>query len=343
MSGRAPSWWYGRGGAVALLLSPAALSWMAAGALRSAFTRPYRSALPVICIGNPTAGGGGKTPAAIAIARLLVAMGEKPVFLSRGHGGSLLGPHPVDPKTDTAAQVGDEPLLLARIAPTIVSARRDAGARMAETLDASVIVMDDGFQNPQLAKDLSILAVDREAGVGNGWVIPSGPLRAPLGGQLDKAGALLLTGDGKGGGALARQAEARGLRVIEGQLVPAAKSPVLKGKRVLAFAGIARPRKFFDSLSKSGAKLAEGVDFPDHHVFTKADCERLLAAARHHKAKLVTTEKDHVRIADAALARAAVAVPVVLKFSNEKAVRAMLKAALDRFREPAGRTVSRRS
>lgn len=326
-----------------VLLTPLSLLWTAGGGLRQALARPYRSRLPVICIGNPTAGGGGKTPAAIAVAKLLIALGEKPVFLSRGHGGTLAGPHLVDPKKDTAAEVGDEPLLLSRVAPAVISVRRDAGARFAEGIDASIIVMDDGFQNPQLVKDLSILAVDREAGTGNGRVIPAGPLRAPLAGQLDRAQALLLTGEGTSGADLVRQAAARGLRILEGKLVAAPKSPPVKGKRVVAFAGIARPGKFFDSLSRAGAKLADRFAFPDHHGFTGADCERLLQAASRHKATLVTTEKDFVRIADKRLARAAVKMPVVLKLADEKALLDLLKSVLKGRGKAAGRPVRRRA
>ena len=182
--------------------------------------RGARAGVPVICLGNLTVGGAGKTPAALAVAQLLHAAHERPFFLSRGYGGRLAGPVRVNPAIHHAADVGDEPLLLARLAPTIVARDRVAGAKFAQFAGASVIVMDDGFQNPSLAKDLAILVVDGRRGIGNGRIIPAGPLRAPLGMQLDRAQALIVVGPPDGAAAVLDRAEQRGMTIFHGRLEP---------------------------------------------------------------------------------------------------------------------------
>src|SRR6185295_300855 len=187
---QAPGFWWKKSGAAAALLSPLAAIYGSVAARRLAQSGE-RTGVPVICIGNPTVGGAGKTPTAIAVARMLISAGERPAFLTRGFGGRLAGPVIVEP-SHAAAEVGDEPLLLARVAPTVVSRDRVAGARHAIAAGATAIVMDDGFQNPALAKDLSILVIDGTRGIGNGHVIPAGPLRAPLAPQLGRAHAILV-------------------------------------------------------------------------------------------------------------------------------------------------------
>ncbi len=191
----APFWWYRRTGALASALAPLGRLYGRLAEARAARVEPYRSRLPVICIGNFTAGGGGKTPTAIAVASLLAELGARPAFLTRGYGGSSAGPILVK-KGQSAEEVGDEPLLLAEAAPTVVSADRPAGAAAIEATEADIIVMDDGFQNPSLAKDLSLVVVDAAAGIGNGLIIPAGPLRAPLEAQLARADALVVIGEG---------------------------------------------------------------------------------------------------------------------------------------------------
>jgi tetraacyldisaccharide 4'-kinase len=190
---KAPFWWYRRKGAIALALAPLGRLYGDRAEARFARAEPYCSRLPVICIGNFTAGGGGKTPMAIAVAALLKELGQKPAFLTRGYGGTIEGPAFVE-KGQSAEQVGDEPLLLAEIAPTMVAADRAAGAKAIEASEASVIVMDDGFQNPSLVKDLSLVVVDSESGIGNGLIMPAGPLRAPLDAQIARADALVVIG-----------------------------------------------------------------------------------------------------------------------------------------------------
>jgi tetraacyldisaccharide 4'-kinase len=258
---------------------------------------PYRSRLPVICIGNFTAGGGGKTPTAIAVAKELKEAGERPCFLTRGYGGKTQGPV-LAAKDQSAAEVGDETLLLAVHAPTVVAADRAAGAKLIEGTDATVIVMDDGFQNPQLAKDFSLIVVDAATGLGNGLVMPAGPLRAPLDKQTPRADALLLIGEGGKTAPLAKSFEAANKPVLKARMTPRGDARWLGILPVIGFAGIANPKKFYATLSQSGARLTGTRSFPDHHPYTERQAERLLRWAREWNAMLVTTEKDWVRLPD---------------------------------------------
>jgi tetraacyldisaccharide 4'-kinase len=189
--------------------------------------------------------------------------------------------------------VGDEPLLLARHAPTVISRNRKAGAAMIERQQAGAIVMDDGFQNPQLAKDFSLIVVDATVGIGNGAVIPAGPLRAPLAFQARRADALLLIGEGAAGEALARRLD---LRVLRGRLAPDADTRWLEAGPVIAYSGIGRPAKFFETLERLGARIAARYAFPDHHDYTPEDAAKLLNHAQQAQARLVTTQKDWVRM-----------------------------------------------
>jgi tetraacyldisaccharide 4'-kinase len=253
--------------------------------------------VPVICVGNLTHGGAGKTPTALAVGALLNNAGAKPFFLSRGYGARLGGPVQVDPAGHSAADVGDEPLLLARIAPTVVAKDRVAGAALARSAGATAIVMDDGFQNPSLIKDLSILVIDGGRGIGNGCVFPAGPLRAPLGAQLDRAHAVLVIGDGNAASAVIASARKRGIPIFTARLVPdQAGAAALKGKSVLAFAGIGNPEKFFAILDAAGADVHGRRAFTDHHPYTGSDAAALLAQAAAGGLVPVTTEKDMVRL-----------------------------------------------
>ncbi|WP_342151397.1 tetraacyldisaccharide 4'-kinase [Methylorubrum sp. SB2] len=293
---RPPDFWH-RSPAhpLARLLAPA-------GALYGALTarrmdRPGEAApCPVLCVGNFTLGGAGKTPTALALARMLRDdLGRRPAFLSRGYGGRLAGPVAVDPASHSAAEVGDEPLLLAQAATTVVARDRPAGARLCADLGADVIVMDDGLQNPSLRKDLSLAVVDAGAGIGNGLPFPAGPLRAPLARQWRHLGGLVLIGDGAPGEALAREAAARGLPVHRAQLVPEAPEG-WKDRPVVAFAGIGRPQKFFDTLAGLGARIVAAKGFSDHHPYRAGDLDALRVLAQREGAHLVTTEKDAVRL-----------------------------------------------
>ncbi|MBM3530867.1 MAG: tetraacyldisaccharide 4'-kinase [Alphaproteobacteria bacterium] len=322
---REPAFWSRPPGLASALLSPFAAIYGAIAARR--MDRPGRDAgIPVVCIGNLTAGGAGKTPAAIAVARILRASGLRPFLLSRGYGGRLPGPVQVDPARHTAADVGDEPLLLARAAPTVVAHDRPAGAELAKAQGATVIAMDDGFQNPSLAKTLSIVVVDAQRGVGNGCVIPAGPLRAPLDAQMAHAHAVLAVGAGQGAASVEAAARLRGLRVFHGRLVPdMAAIADLLGTRALAFAGIGDPEKFFATAVDAGIDVRVRAPFPDHHRFRRAEAEALIAQAEREGLMLLTTEKDLARMAGdndlVALARAARALPVTLVVEEAAAFR----------------------
>jgi tetraacyldisaccharide 4'-kinase len=328
---RPPAFYFRRPGLASFMLLPLAMLYGAGASLRMR-RRGARASVPVICIGNLTLGGAGKTPAAIAIANILADMGERPAFISRGYGGRLRGPRLVSP-SDNASDVGDEPLLLARSFLTIIARDRVAGAALAAQHGASAVVLDDGFQNPSLEKDLSLIVVDAATGIGNGDVFPAGPLRAPLHAQLARAHGLIRVGRGDAADFVLGQVQATGLPVLNASLEPdPAAARELAGRRVLAFAGIGHPEKFFATLRAIGADIVEGRAFSDHHRYSVADARRLLKAARNNSLMLVTTEKDLVRLkGDAALAElsaAARALPVLLAFANEKAARSLLERAL---------------
>jgi len=291
---REPAFWWqpGRGG----LLRPLAAIYGAVAAWR--MNSPGRSVgVPVICLGNLTVGGAGKTPAALAVAQLLHAAHERPFFLSRGYGGSLRGPLRVNAALHHAADVGDEPLLLTKLAPTIVARDRPAGAKLAQFTGASVIVMDDGFQNPSLAKDLAIVLVDGRRGIGNGHVVPAGPLRAPLGVQLEQAHALVVVGPPDGAAAVVDRARRREIAIFHARLEPDRGVIAAIGQRkVLAFAGIGNPEKLFATLTEAGIAVAGRAAFPDHHLYTAAQAQDLVARAQAANLLLVTTEKDLARV-----------------------------------------------
>lgn len=322
---RPPGFWQaGPRHPVARLLSPLGALYGAAGARRMDRSGAH-APCPVICLGNFTLGGAGKTPSALAVAAILRDMGASPAFLSRGYGGRLPGPVRVAPAVHRAADVGDEPLVLARAAPAVIARDRPAGAALCRSLGATAIVMDDGLQNPSLAKDLSFAVIDAAAGIGNGRVFPAGPLRVPLDRQWVHVGGVILIGEGAAGEAVAAQAKARGLPVHRARLVP--EQADLASGRWLAFAGIGRPEKFFATLREQGAVLAATRAFPDHHPYRDSDLARLAADADRLGARLITTEKDAVRLPRDVLARVAV-LTVRLVFAEPDPLRRQLAAAL---------------
>jgi len=324
---REPAFWWREPGLAANLLAPLAALYGAITARR--MRRPGRRArAKVVCIGNLTVGGAGKTPTAIATALLLRDAGAHPAFLTRGYGGRLTGPVVVAP-THTAADVGDEPLLLARVAPTVVAHDRVAGAAAAVEAGADTIVMDDGFQNPSLDKDLSVLVVDGRRGIGNGKVVPAGPLRAPLDAQLARAHALLVIGDAgwSARGAAARAGEAS---LLTGRLVAdAAAVAALAGARVLAFAGIADSEKFFTTVRDAGIAIEATRRFADHHRFSATEAKDLLVTAGRSRLTLLTTEKDLARMTgDPTLTEIAAqckTLPVTLELDQASALRDLLE------------------
>ena len=332
---RTPSfWWRRRPSISAVALWPVSAAWGAVAARRMARPPAYRSRLPVICIGNYTTGGEGKTPTAIAIAEIAVREGLRPGFLTRGYRGSVAGPLLVDPLEMTAERVGDEPLLLARAGPTVVSGERGPGARLLETKDIDLIVMDDGFQSTGLAKDLCLVVADSTAGLGNRLVMPAGPLRAPLRPQLRRTDGLIVIGDGPARAPLASLAARSGKILITARLEPVDPAR-WAGVRVLAFAGIGRPEKFFASLAAAGASFAGRVAFDDHHLPTAAEAGSLLTHAEGGTIRLVTTEKDMARLAGrtgilAELRAKAEAFPVRLRFEAPDLVRELIVKLVSR-------------
>jgi len=319
--------------------------------------RPGRKApVPVICVGNFTLGGAGKTPTAIALARLLLESGHSPFFLSRGYGGRVVGPVRIDhlPREPGSASiyphtlagdgrerdVGDEPLLLARVAPTIVARDRPAGVKVATEGGADAIIMDDGLQNPSVDKDLAIAVVDGRRGIGNGRIFPAGPLRAPLEAQLDHIDAVLVVGPaGRAAERAIEAAQRRGVPVFHGDLHPAPDAvAALAGKPVLAFAGIADPDKFFATLEAHGILVAIRKPSPDHHRYAAAEMSALVDCARRNGLTPVTTEKDLARLsgdpAAADLIERSAVLPVTLRFREVPAVEAMLRKVIRGRRGP---------
>ncbi len=330
---RDPAFWWRDASLAADLLAPLGAIYGAIAARRMA-REGVRAGVPVICVGNYTLGGAGKTPTVMMIAKMLQAADETPYCLSRGHGGSNPGPKHVDAQTDSAAKVGDEALLLARVAPTVIARDRVAGAQAASAAGASVIVMDDGLQNPSLAKDFTLAVIDGRRGLGNARVFPAGPLRAPLVAQIAHSDALLVIGDQQHIGGI----DAIGaLPTFYGRLVPdQAAVAALKGRNVLAFAGIGDPEKFFGTLSQAGIVVTQRQAFADHHRFSAAEAAALLAQGEREGLTLVTTEKDRARMAGdpalAALAAKAQVLPVTLVVDEESELSALMMAAIARRR-----------
>lgn len=317
---RAPAFWWQAPGPAAALLQPFAAIYGAVSAKRLR-QQGTRVGIPVVCIGDPTVGGAGKTPAAMTTARLLSALGERPAFLTRGFGGRLAGPVKVNPQCHHADDVGDEPLLLARAFPTIVARDRVAGARAAHATGASVIVMDDGFQNPSLIKDCAVLVIDAARGIGNELVFPAGPLRAPIEDQLARAQAILVIGAGRGAEGVMAAAEKQNIPIFTGRFEPDAEAvAALRDRPVLAFAGIGDPEKFFATLAAAGIDAQVRHGFPDHHAYTERDASRLLREAQRGLVP-ATTEKDYVRLATGGVVRELRAVtrtlPITLVLDDE--------------------------
>lgn len=324
---KAPAFWArGKGGVASALLSPVGAAYALAGAARRALTPASHVTAPVVCVGNLVAGGAGKTPTVLALADRLAATGLEPHILSRGYGGSKRGPHRVDPAADVAAEVGDEPRQMAQRWPVWVAKNRVAGARKAVAAGADIVILDDGFQNPSLFKDLSLVVVDAQYGHGNGRVIPAGPLREPLQVGLARADAMIVIGERSADGAM--PFAPKDLPVLRARIAPGPEAAALKGARVLAFAGIARPEKFFDTLRGVGAEVVEAEGFADHHPFSTAILHRLEARANALGARLVTTEKDAARLPTWFEPRVAV-LSIALGFADPSAVDALLRPIVD--------------
>jgi tetraacyldisaccharide 4'-kinase len=334
---REPAFWHRPRSLKSHLLRPLAALYGAIAARRLA-RRGFEAGVPVFCVGNYHLGGAGKTPTVLALAKILHGLGETPVVLSRGYGGERRGPLMVDPEKHTARDVGDEPLMLASHLPVVVARDRVDGVALAKSRLASVILMDDGFQNPALAKDASVIVIDSERGIGNGLVFPAGPLRAPLAPQFARTDALVVIGTGTAAQAVAAAVAAPGKPVLAAHLEPdGAAVAKLKGSRVLAFAGIGDPARFFRTLQASGIEVAQQRAFADHHRFAVGEIEALVADAKRDGLIVVTTEKDLVRLSGdaqlSALAREIVPFPVTLQFDGAAGLRKFLADRLFKARE----------
>ncbi|MDE5464248.1 tetraacyldisaccharide 4'-kinase [Bradyrhizobium sp. CSS354] len=331
---REPAFWYRPRSLESYALAPL-------GALYGAITerRMLRegvdAGIPVICVGNYHVGGAGKTPTVLALTKLLRELGETPVVLSRGYGGNLKGPVMVDRMRHTASDIGDEPLMMARDVPVTVARDRLEGVVLAKSQGATVILMDDGFQNPRLLKDTSLIVIDSERGLGNGRVFPAGPLRAPLQAQLARTDALVVIGGGRAADDVAAELARRNKPELRARLRPETESVArLLGKPVFAFAGIGDPERFFRSLRASGIEVARTRAFADHHMFSNDEIAALATEAQREQQTLVTTEKDLARLhGREGVPDGIVPFAVQLEFDDPAALRQLISDHLYKARE----------
>lgn len=301
-----------------ILLCPFSAVYVGASFLRKRTCKPCTADIPVICVGNITSGGAGKTPTAIAIAKILLKMGKKPVFLSRGYGGSLQVPTIVNPDIHLSEQTGDEPLLLSRVAPTIISKNRVLGAKLACEQGFDVIIMDDGLQNPTINKTISLLVIDGTFGLGNVYIIPAGPLRESLKNALAKTTAVIFIGDDKTN----LLPKLKDKQIIKAKI----KAEVMEKKadKYIAFAGLASPEKFFNTLKENSYNIIDEISFADHYQYQDDDIASLHKLAHSHDGRLITTEKDMVRLSKTERNDIEV-LPIAIEFENEGDMRAVFK------------------
>ena len=334
---REPGFWYRPASFKSHMLRPLAALYGAVAARRLG-RKGLNAGIPVLCVGNYHGGGAGKTPAVLALAKLLRELGETPVVLTRGYRGRLRGPVRVDGARHGAADVGDEPLMLSQSVPVVVSRDRADGVALARSLAATVILMDDGFQNPAVAKDASLIVIDGVRGIGNARVMPAGPLRAPLDEQIARTDALVVVGQGHAADGVVATIAAQGKPVLRARFKPEEASlSALRGKRVLAFAGIGDPARFFNTLRDSGVDVASTRAFGDHHPLTPDEAASLVTEANGAGLTLVTTEKDLARLRNADglpdWARAIVPFRVTLEFDDAAALRKFVTATLSKARD----------
>ncbi|HLI98993.1 MAG TPA: tetraacyldisaccharide 4'-kinase [Bradyrhizobium sp.] len=329
-----PAFWYRPSFWVPLLLRPLAALYGAIAEYRLR-RQGTEASVPLFCVGNYHVGGAGKTPTVLALVQLLRDLGEVPVVLSRGYGGRLRGPIMVDFGRHLASDVGDEPLMLSRTVPVAVARERVDGLALACSQGASVILMDDGFQNPSIAKDASLIVIDARRGLGNALVFPAGPLRAPLPPQIERTDALIVIGEGDAADAVAASVKARDRPVLTAHLK--ADGTSLRGKRVLAFAGIGDPARFFRTLRANGIEVVSERVYADHHPFTRQEIETLVSEAERDGLTLVTTEKDLARLHEAGevppWAQGIASFPVRLEFDDLRKLRSFISERLFQARD----------
>jgi tetraacyldisaccharide 4'-kinase len=333
---REPAFWYRPSSLISLPLLPFAAVYGAIAGSRLQ-RKGFDAGIPVFCVGNYHVGGAGKTPTVLALVKLLRDLGEIPVVLSRGYGGRLRGPVMADPARHVAHDIGDEPLMLARTVPVAVARERIDGLALAKSQGATVIVMDDGFQNPAIAKDASLIVIDAHRGIGNARVFPAGPLRAPLRPQIDRTDALIVIGEGRAADAIAATVAAQDKPVLTAELkADDAAVSLLRGRRALAFAGIGDPGRFFRTLRANGVEVVTERIFADHHPFSQSEIVALLAEAKRHALTVVTTEKDLARLGIGELpswAQGIVPFPVKLEFDSAVKLRRFVSDRLFRARD----------
>ncbi len=342
---REPRFWHGAPSLTSSLLLPLAAIYGVIAAKRMQ-RGGLNAGVPVICVGNYHVGGAGKTPTVLALAKLLRELGETPVVLSRGYGGKLRGPVKVDPERHAAADVGDEPLMLAATLPVVIARQRADGVPMARSLAATVILLDDGFQSPAVSKDASLIVIDGHRGLGNGQVFPAGPLRAPLRPQIARTDALIIVGNGTAAEAVAADVAAQDKPVLRAHLVPNETCVAsLRGKRVLAFAGIGDPARFFGTLQACGIDVVRSRAFADHHAFSRSEIDGLIAEAGRDALTLVTTEKDLARLWSGGgmpgWAKAIVPLAVTLEFEDLGKLKRFVTDQLFKARDNKFRSSSR--
>jgi len=334
---REPGFWHGPASLNSHLLRPLGALYGAIAARRLQ-RRGLHAGIPVLCVGNYHVGGAGKTPTVLALSKLLRDLGETPVVLSRGYGGKLRGPVRVDPARHAASDVGDEPMMLAGQLPVVVSRSRAEGIPLVRAQGATVIVMDDGFQSPAVVKDASLIVIDGGRGLGNGQVFPAGPLRAPLQPQLARTDALIIVGNGAAAASVAAEIAAQGKPVLRAHLKPdAAQVTSLSGKRVLAFAGIGDPARFFNTLRANGVDVVRERAFADHHPYSQSEIENLIDQAKRDALTPVTTEKDLARLRQGGSlpdwAQPVVPFAVTLEFDDAARLRKFVADRLFKARE----------
>ena len=335
---QAPKFWYRSRSWQAILLSPLGVLYAWATARRQKNARPTQIDIPVICIGNLNVGGTGKTPTTIAIAQMLTSRGIAVHIVSRGYGGSLQAVTQVDPRSHTADETGDEPLLMAAFAPTWVANERVEGARAAQNAGADVILLDDGFQDPSLTKDLAIVVVDAARGFGNGRCLPAGPLREPVHVGLKRADAVISIGEPEAQSQFRERSADQVGRIAH---LTASLKPIEMGMpwaegRYLAFAGIGDPEKFFATLRGLGAPLVRTVALDDHQKLARPMIQRLMKEAESMNAQLVTTEKDAARL-PADLRSGILSLPVRLEFDDANGLKTLLEPVLSVISDQANR------